>query len=74
MDVKAIIDTLNNLTFGELSRLSGRVREARRAARAEGLYEIAEILDDALGRLDEGDVKGFRKKISHAVSRLGHAR
>lgn len=74
MDIKAIIDTLNNLTIGEFSRLEARVLEARAAAREHGLEEVDGILDQALVVLRSGDIKAFRKKIQHAVSRLGHAR
>lgn len=74
MTVKTIIDVLNNLTTGELGRLTERVREARDESRALGLGEVTEILETALQHLEQGDLKGFRKKINHAVSRLGHSR
>lgn len=73
MTVKTIIDVLNNLTFGEISRLRGRVQEARAEIAALGHDEIALALDEALALLETGDLKGFRKKIQNAVSRLGHA-
>ena len=74
MEVRAIIDVLNNLTTGEYSRLHTRVREARDACEKRGLEEVALILEAGLESLDLGDLKGFRKKVQHAVSRLGHAR
>lgn len=73
MSVKTIIDVLNNLTFGEISRLRGRVQEARAETAALGHGEIALALDEALALLETGDLKGFRKKIQNVVSRLGHA-
>ncbi len=74
MEIRAIIDVLNNLTTGEFSRLHDRVREAREACAERGLEEVALILDAGLECLSLGDLKGFRKKVQHAVSRLGHAR
>lgn len=74
MQIRAIIDVLNNLTTGEFSRLEARVREARDACEEQGLEEVVLILDAGLENLDMGDLKGFRKKVQHAVSRLGHAR
>ena len=73
MNVRSLIQVLNNLTVGEFSRLEGRVREARDETRRQGLDEITAILDEALVLLRSGDVKGFRRKVQHAVSRLGHA-
>ncbi len=74
MTIRALIEVLNNLTTGELSRLSARVVEVRDQARALGLAEVVAILEEALELLAAGDLKGFRRKIQHAVSRLGHAR
>jgi hypothetical protein len=74
MTVKALIDALNNLTIGEFGALEQRVRELGDEAGALGLEEAAKILGESLERLREGDPRGFRKKIQHAVSRLGHAR
>ncbi|RMG48794.1 MAG: hypothetical protein D6718_01050 [Acidobacteria bacterium] len=74
MKVRALIDTLNNLTVGELGTLASRVGEVRSEAAKMGLDEVAAILDEALGCLDRCDLKGFRKKIQHAVSRLGHVK
>ncbi len=73
MTIKALIEVLNNLTSGELGRMSARVREVRHEAASMGLEEVVRILDDALASLDACDLKGFRKKLQHAVSRLGHA-
>jgi hypothetical protein len=74
MTTRALIETLNNLTFGELGRLSARVVEVRAEAAKLGQDEAARILDEALAALAAGDLRAFRKKIQHAVSRLGHAR
>ncbi len=74
MDVRAIIAVLNNLTTGEFSRLAGRVREARAEVARLGHEEIAAILDEALAALDSADLRTFRRRIQHAVSRLGHLR
>lgn len=74
MDKKALIDTLNNLTSGELSRLEERLAELRAECQSQGLEEVREILGEAQRLLRSGDVKGFRKKVQHAVSRLGHLR
>lgn len=74
MTIKALIGTLNNLTTGELSRIATRIRECREEAREMGLPEVVAILDDAIAMLEVCDVKGFRKKLAHAVSRLGHVR
>ncbi|GAB4223054.1 MAG: hypothetical protein Kow0062_22270 [Acidobacteriota bacterium] len=74
MDIRAIIDVLNNLTFGELSRLEGRVREVRGELERLGHEEIVGILDEALAALDAADLRQFRRRIHHAVSRLGHLR
>jgi len=74
MDIKGLIDVLNNLTVGELATLRSRLAEVREEVAARGLDEIVAILDEARARLDALDVKGFRKKVQHAVSRLGHVR
>jgi hypothetical protein len=74
MEIRAIIDVLNNLTTGEFSRLEARVREARDACDERGLEEVVLILEAGLESLALGDLKGFRKKVQRAVSRLGHAR
>ena len=74
MDITAIIDTLNNLTIGEFTCLEARILEARAAARGHGLEDVEGILDEALAVLRRGEIKAFRRKIQHAVSRLGHAR
>lgn len=73
MTTKALIDVLNNLTSGELSRLSVRLADVRAAARDMGLDEVVALLDEATAALDASDLKTFRRKIQHAVSRLGHA-
>ena len=39
-----------------------------------GLADVAGALDEALAALAAFDLKTFRKRINHAVSRLGHAR
>lgn len=72
MTVKSIIDVLNNLTLGEISRMRGRVVEARADVEKLGHAEIVDALDEALAHLDAGDIKAFRKRVQHAVSRLGH--
>ncbi len=74
MDKKALIDVLNNLTIGELGTLRSRLAEVRNVVAGKGLDEIVTILDEARARLDALDIRGFRKKIQHAVSRLGHVR
>jgi hypothetical protein len=74
MDKKALIDTLNNLTTGELSRLNSRLEELRAETERQGLDEVPRILGEARRLLHAGDIKGFRKKVQHAVSRLGHLR
>ena len=74
MTIKGLIETLNNLTSGELSRIASRVEEVRAEAHALALDEVVVLLDEALALLEAGDVKGFRKKLHHAVSRLGHLR
>jgi hypothetical protein len=72
MQPKAIIDVLNNLTVGEFSRLEGRLREVREQVTKMGHDEIAALLGEAQQCLVLGDMKTFRRKIQHAVSRLGH--
>lgn len=72
--IKGLIHTLNHLTIGEIGTLRYRVTEVRTAVKSLGLDEIAEILDEALDHLERGDLKAFRKKIAHGVSRLGHVR
>ena len=74
MEVRAIIDVLNNLTVGEFSRLTSRVEEVRDVCAERGFEEVALILETSLERLGAGDIRGFRRKVQHAVSRLGHAR
>jgi hypothetical protein len=74
MDKKALIDTLNNLTTGELSQLEARLEEVRAESERQRLEEIPEILAEAQSQLRSGDIKSFRKKVQHAVSRLGHLR
>jgi len=74
MDIRAVIDVLNNLTFGELSRLEGRVREVRGEVERLGHDEVVAILDEALAALEQADLRQFRRRIHHAVSRLGHLR
>ncbi len=74
MTIRALIEVLNNLTTGELARLSARVTEVRDACRTMGQDEPAAILDEALAALAACDLKTFRKRVQHAVSRLGHAR
>ncbi len=74
MTIKALIEVLNNLTAGELSRLSATLAEVRAEVRALGLDEIGAILDEAVAALDACDLKLFRRKLQHAVSRLGHVR
>ena len=72
MDVRAIIHVLNNLTLGEFSRLAGRVREAREEVARLGHDEVVAILDEAVEALERADLRTFRRRIRHAVSRLGH--
>ena len=74
MTIRGLIEVLNNLTAGELSRLHARVAEVRAEAERLDLAEVVAILDDARDALDAGDLKTFRRKIHHAVSRLGHVR
>jgi len=74
MNVRALIHALNNLTFGELTALEKRVRELRDEVDGLGLSEVGGILDEALSHLSRSDIKAFRKKVQHAVSRLGHLR
>ncbi len=74
MTIRALIEILNNLTTGEVGRLSARVGEVRDEARRMGLAEVAGLLDEALAQLAVCDLRGFRKKVQHAVSRLGHVR
>ena len=74
MNKKALIDTLNSLTVGQFSTIQSRLDEVRAATREAGLDEIATILDEARSALDEFDLKSFRKRVQHAVSRLGHVR
>jgi len=74
MTIRGLIEVLNNLTTGELSRLNARFAEVRAEAERLGLVEVAAILDEARAALDAGDLKVFRRKIHHAVSRLGHVR
>ncbi len=74
MNKKALIDTLNNLNVGELATLERRLAEVRREVAEQGLDEITTILGEAQDQLDACDLKAFRKKLQHAVSRLGHVR
>ena len=74
MRVKPLIDGLNNLNVGELSTLSMRVAEIRDEVQQSGFTEVSQILDEALAALEAMDVKSFRRKIQHSVSRLGHIR
>ncbi|MBP7146930.1 MAG: hypothetical protein KBD01_05250 [Acidobacteria bacterium] len=74
MSVRGIIEALNNLTIGEISSLGRRMDEIRDEVREIGLAEVSAILDQAMESLAVGDLKAFRKRVQHAVSRLGHAR
>jgi len=74
MTIQALIETLNTLTTGELGQLRARVAEARAEAAAMGLADVAGALDEALAALAAFDLKTFRKRVNHAVARLGHAR
>ncbi|UCF68272.1 MAG: hypothetical protein JSV80_02925 [Acidobacteriota bacterium] len=74
MSIKSLIAALNSLSVGELSTLEGRLRQAREQSAQLGLSEVEQILAEASQRLDASDLKGFRKRIHHAVSRLGHVR
>jgi len=74
MSIKALIHTLNHLTIGEITALTYRVQECRNEALGLGLTQISSILDEALEHLEHADIKLFRKRIAHAVSRLGHVR
>jgi hypothetical protein len=72
MQTRGLIETLNNLSMGELALVSRRVREVRDDVLAMDQTEIAAILDQSLECLASGDLKMFRKRINTAVSRLGH--
>ncbi len=74
MDKRALISALNNLSVGEFSRIRSRLSALREELSAVGLDEVAGILAEAEGCLDDFDLKGFRKKVQHAVSRLGHVK
>jgi len=74
MQVRAMIEALNSLSVGELASLRRKVEEVRDHAARQGLEEITAILDDALAQLAAGDLRAFRRRVSHAVSRLGHVR
>jgi hypothetical protein len=74
MTIRALIEVLNNLTAGELSRLHARVADVRDEASRLGLAEVTTILDEARAALDAGNLKTFRRRLQHAVSRLGHVR
>jgi hypothetical protein len=69
-----MIEALNSLSVGEVSSLRRRVEEVRDHAARQELSEITAILDEALEQLAACDLKAFRRKIAHAVSRLGHVR
>lgn len=69
-----MIEVLNSLSVGELSSLRRKVEEVREGADQQGLTEITAILDEALAHLAAGDLRTFRRKVAHAVSRLGHVR
>lgn len=72
MSKRALIEALNSITIGDLETMSRKVKTIRETAADAGLTEIATILDEALTCLDAADLKTFRKKTHHAVSRLGH--
>ena len=72
MNEKALIEALNSLGVGEISRLEARLAEVWEEVRRAGHEGVAEILDQAAERLAACDLKGFRKSVHHAVSRLGH--
>jgi len=74
MHVKGMIEALNSLSVGEISALRRRVLEVREHAARQELSEITAILDEALEHLSACDLKAFRRKVAHAVSRLGHVR
>lgn len=74
MTTRALIEVLNNLMTGEFARVAARLGEVRREVRLMGLDDVAAILDEAVAALDAADLKTFRRKIQHAVSRLGHAK
>ncbi|MCU0231091.1 MAG: hypothetical protein MUC67_06900 [Acidobacteria bacterium] len=74
MHVQGMIEALNALSVGEISKLRQRVQEVRDAAARAELAEIAALLDQALEQLAACDLKAFRRKLAHAVSRLGHVR
>lgn len=72
MNKKALIETLNGLVVGEFSRIQSRLVEVREQLGEAGAEEIVTILDEAKTHLDAFDLKAYRKKIQHAVSRIGH--
>lgn len=72
MQTRGLIDTLNNLSLGELALVTRRVGEVRDEVLAMDQVEIAAILDESLACLAAGDLRTFRKRINTAVSRLGH--
>jgi hypothetical protein len=72
MSPRPWIETLNSLSLGELDVVRARVLQVRDEVVLAGFEEIGSILDAAIAALLVGDLKNFRRRVNHAVSRLGH--
>jgi hypothetical protein len=72
--ISRAISTLNSLGVGDLDRIHLRLGEVESDLAGLGAQELVEMLTDARGALDGGDVPLFRRRVQHVVSRLGHLR
>jgi hypothetical protein len=72
MEVKQLIAFLNALSVGQIDSIEGKLSEASSACQDLGQPELADLLVDAREALDVLDLKRYRKRVHHVLSRLGH--
>jgi DNA integrity scanning protein DisA with diadenylate cyclase activity len=72
--ISRAISTLNSLGVGDLDRIRKRLDEVMADLGTLEAEELITMLTDARTALDRGDVPLFRRRVQHAVSRLGHLR
>jgi len=72
MDAKQLIAFLNAIKVGELDTIEGKLGEARSACEELGQPDLAASLSEAHDALEGLDMKLYRKRVQHVLSRLGH--
>ena len=72
MDAKQLIAFLNAIHVGQLDSIEAKLGEATAACERLGAHDLVESLADAKEALDGLDMKRYRKRVQHVVSRLGH--